>query len=304
MKPNKTLSVGVVIPTYKSAQYLPQCLPPLIDSPLKPKILIVDSSSNDGTVECAARFEVECIVIPQSQFNHGSTREMARKKLNTDIVVMMTPDAIAVDRHMLTHLVAPIQQGKASVTYARQVPRRDADILEAFARFFNYPAEGHTRSLDDRSQHGAFTYFCSNSCAAYLNSALDEIGGFPSTLFGEDTLVAAKLLKRGYKIAYVSDAKVVHSHEYTLSQEFSRHFDMGWMRKKNRSLLHDQGGDGARGYRYAKELLGTLWRQNPTMIPYGILHLGAKWSGYQLGYRVPLPRWLKKRLSSQPAYWE
>lgn len=57
------------------------------------EILVIDSSSNDGTVELAASMGVEAIVIPQSEFNHGTTREMGRKLLGTDIICMLTQDA-------------------------------------------------------------------------------------------------------------------------------------------------------------------------------------------------------------------
>ena len=75
-------SVGVIIPTYQAAKDLPFCLPPLLSSPLKPRILVIDSSSTDSTVQIAQEMGVETIIIPKSEFNHGKTREKGRKFLN------------------------------------------------------------------------------------------------------------------------------------------------------------------------------------------------------------------------------
>ncbi len=46
-------SVGVAILTYHAKEHLPHSLPHIINSPIKPRVLVVDSSSTDGTVEMA-----------------------------------------------------------------------------------------------------------------------------------------------------------------------------------------------------------------------------------------------------------
>jgi rhamnosyltransferase len=133
----KRASVGVAIVTHNSKEHLPHSLPHVVNSPLKPRVLVVDSSSKDGTVEMAKELGAETLVIPRPQFNHGLTRERARKYLGTDIAVMMTPDAHPTDEGMLTRLIAPLIEGSASAAYARQIPHDGADIFEAFPRYFN-----------------------------------------------------------------------------------------------------------------------------------------------------------------------
>lgn len=276
------MKIGILIPTFQAARHLPRCLPPLIASPLRPKILLIDSSSTDGTVELAKKMGVESIVIPQSHFNHGTTREQGRRLLNTPITVMMTQDAYAASPQMLTQLVEPIVNRQSSISYARQLPHPGAGFLERFPREFNYPKEAHVRSLEERSKFGSYIFFCSNSCAAYLSSALDEVGGFPPVLFGEDTLVAAKLLHRGHRIAYAASAEVFHSHAHTLRQEFQRHFDIGLSRKKEEAFFNSID-DQKRGRAYVKAMVLALLRENPLLLPYACLQLGAKFLGYRLG---------------------
>jgi rhamnosyltransferase len=297
-------SIGIVIPTFQAAKHLPYCLPPLLHSSLKPRILIIDSSSTDNTVAIARSMGAETLIIPQREFNHGATREKGRQYLQTSIVVMLTQDAYAASTHMLEHLVKPLLEYRASIAYARQLPHQGASFFAAFARYFNYPPFSHIRSLRDIHIYGVYTFFCSNSCAAYLNSALDEIGGFPSILFGEDSIVVAKLLHRQHCIAYVAEAEVYHSHDYTLKQEFCRHFDIGLARHAYQDLLAIGGSDSQRGKAYAQALLKGLWQTSPLQIPYAILHILAKWSGYHLGQASirASPRW-KKFFSSQKSYW-
>lgn len=298
-------TVGVVIVTHCAKDHLSHCLPPLINSPLKPRIVVTNSSSGDGTVELAKEMGVETLVIPRHTFNHGKTRELARRHLGTDIVVMMTPDAYATDAAMLGRLVAPIVQKKAAVAYARQIPHAGAGFFASFAREFNYPSESQLRKLEDLNKYGVYTFFCSDSCAAYDNSKLEAIGGFREVLIGEDTVATALLLRANEAIAYVADALVHHSHDYTLWQEFQRHFDTGLARRQYGDLFAGAGSDKQRGMEYTKKLFSRLLKWSPQSIPYAVLQTLTKYLGYQLGRRSEgWPHALKKFFSSQKYYWE
>lgn len=297
-------SIGLVIPTYHACHHLKKTLPTLTAALPKEKILIIDSTSRDGTKELADTYGVKFLEIPQSQFNHGITRELGRKALETDIIVMMTPDAYPTDSQFLQKLIAPLLSDCVGIAYARQIPHEGADFIEAFPREFNYPATSHRRGIEDLKTYGVYSFFCSNSCAAYNNRALDEIGGFPSVLLGEDTVAAAKLLRKGYQIAYVAEATVRHTHRYSLKQEFQRHFDTGYARHLYDYLFQDAGSDAQRGMQYAKKMLLEAWKRCPSLIPYTCLGIAAKWLGYQIGRRSHrAPQWFKRRMSSQKYYW-
>ena len=297
-------SIGVVVLTLNAAAHLPYCLPPLLNSSLKPRILVVDSTSNDESVAVANQLGAEIVVIPREEFNHGLTREKARRILQTDIIVFFTPDAYAVDPQVLEKLIQPIKNGDASIAYARQLPRKNASFFESFPRKFNYPLESHIRGIENVDTFGAYIFFCSNSCAAYSANALDEIGGFPKVLLGEDTVVTAKLLKKGHKIAYVAEAQVYHSHAYTLWQEFQRYFDTGCARKDYQAIIESGAKDEKRGTHFVKEMMTYLFWHKPHLLPYALANTLAKWLGYRLGKiseRAPI--WFKKKMSSQPYYW-
>lgn len=304
-KTNTLPTIGCLIPTYKAKNHLQHCLKPLINSPLKPRILVIDSSSNDGTVELAKSLGVETVVIPQSEFNHGTTREMGRKILGTDVVCMLTQDAYLLNENALEMLVAPIIGNKAKIAYARQVPHRQAKFFESFPRHYNYPAESQLRGLEDSRQYGVYTFFCSNSCAAYSNAALDEIGGFEKVLLGEDTVATAKILRKGHRIAYCAEAIVHHSHDYTLKEEFRRSFDTGLARKGFAELIECGSSDTKRGAGYMKAMIFELARTAPWLLPYALAHAISKWGGYQIGaMSVKAPAWFKRALSSQSYYWK
>ncbi len=297
--------IGVVIVTHRARELLPGCIGPLRASPLAPRILVVNSSSNDGTVESARELGAEVLVVPRTSFNHGRTRELARRRLGTPVVVMLTPDAHAERADFLERLTAPIRAGEAAITYGRQVARDGADAIEAFDRAFNYPAASHSRALADWRHYGAYTHFCSNSCAAWCSAALDEIGGFPPTLVSEETIATAALLRRGYRIAYVAEARVRHSHASGLLADFRRQFDTGYARRIYRDLLLAHEPDETRGLVYARALLAHLARTAPGLLPFATLHTAARYAGYRLGLSgARLPRRVSALLSGQDYYWQ
>lgn len=301
----KKLSVGVAIITYKDTEKLKISLPLILKSTIKAKVLVFNSTSNDGCVELAKKLGVETLVIPRTEMNHGYAREISRKTLGTDIVVMMTPDAYARP-DMLEKLIQPIVEGKAKIAYARQIAHEGANIIARFSREFNFPSESNIRSIKDAPKYGRYTGFCSDACTAWSNDALEEIGGFRWILSGEDAVASAMVLRKGHKIAYVAEAIVNHSHNYTPQKEFVRHFDTGMYRKQWDKILDLGGGsDQKRGTSYAIALLTHVIKNEPKMLLTAFLQLAMGWLGYQFGrlcyHRAPL--WLYKKVSPADFFW-
>lgn len=297
-------SVGVAIITHHARHLLARCVEPIMASPLRPRIIVVNSSSNDGTVSLARQLGVEVLIVPREEFNHGTTRELVRQKLGTDIAVMLTPDAHAVDAGFLERLLRPLLSGRVAVAYARQLPRLAADPIERFNREFNYPLQSAIRGGQDYARIGNAAHFCSNSAAAWSNAALDEIGGFEAALVSEETIAVARLMRAGHKIAYVADAEIVHSHPASLVGDFRRQFDIGYGRSLNASVLLAHGPDERRGAVYAKALARRLWHADKRLLPRAMANLAARYLGYRLGRTGPkLPRQLASLLSSQDFYW-
>ena len=299
-----SLRVGVVVITHRARELLPACLGPVLASPLRPRVLVVNSSSGDGTVERARELGCETWVVPRSAFNHGLTREAARHRIACDIVVMMTPDVRPCGPAFLERLTAPVARGEAAVAYARQRPRPEADVIERIGRAFAFGPKSALRSLADYPRWGTATHYCSNACAAWSQAALDAVGGFPETLVSEETVVAVRLLEAGFRIAYVAEAEVVHSHPTRLLADFRRQFDVGYARALHRRELLSRGRDEERGRRYLAMLITSLLRERPGLVPYAIAHTALRYLGYRLGlvgHRLPVP--VCRLLSAQDYYW-
>jgi rhamnosyltransferase len=299
------MTIGVAIPVLNGALELPGLLSSIADEGCHCTVLVIDSGSTDATSTVVAEFpSVRYHRILRTDFNHGATRELARKILATDITVFLTQDVRPLPG-FLRELVEPILNGDAVVTYARQLPHVGADIFEAFPREYNYGRRSHARTIADTALYGVYTFFCSDSCAAYSNAALDKVGGFIPTLTNEDYFATARLLQAGGTISYVAEAQVHHSHRYSLAQEFKRYFDTGYVRAENPWVTVLTGQAEMRGSSFAKALFGHLSLQAPWLLPYAFVQTAIKWIGYRAGFfSYGTPAWWCRMLSSQRYYWD
>lgn len=299
--------VGVIVPTLNpGADWRPFC-EALLAQRVKPdRVLIIDSASTDHTVELARAVGFRVASIGRSEFNHGGTRQWATGLFpDAEVFVYLTQDAILADSGAIDQLIAPFQNGEIGAAYGRQLPRPGAGGIEAHGRLFNYPAISDIRSLESRERLGFKAIFISNSFAAYRRSALDEVGGFPpNTIFGEDTITAARMLLRSWKIAYVAGACVFHSHEYSAWGEFKRYFDIGVLHAREAWLSDEFGRASGEGKRYVASEIKYLWRKDVLLIPSALARSAAKLSGYWAGKReAKLSPGVKRRLSMHPNFW-
>ena len=271
------------------------------------QVIVIDSSSSDDTVKLAKDAMFSVFSIPQSEFNHGGTRNQAVRFAENfaDILVFMTQDAILASPDSLEKLLVPFSDPEVAAVCGRQLPHHEATPLAVHARYFNYPSESRVRTMADISALGIKTAFMSNSFAAYRLSVFDKLGGFPdNTILAEDMYLTAKMILSGYKVAYCAEATVFHSHNYTLKQEFQRYFDTGVFQQEQKWIQQKFGKAASEGKKFVLSELKFLSIRSPLSIPKAILSTFSKWLGFKLGYyyyRLPY-KWCKA-FSMHKGYW-
>lgn len=244
--------------------------------------------------------------LSRREFNHGGTRRKGVQKSETPVFVMMTQDAVPEDEYLLEHLLEPLKEDGVAVSYARQLAAEDCNEIERYTRTFNYPEQGRVKSQEDTQTLGIKTYFCSNVCAAYDRRIYDELGGFiRHTIFNEDMIYAAGAVQAGYKIAYAAEARVIHSHNYSFSQQFHRNFDMGVSQADHPEVFAKLSSEGE-GIQLLKATTTHLWESGKKrMIPRLYIGSACRYAGYILGkhYRS-LPQKVVVKCSMNEMYWE
>jgi rhamnosyltransferase len=299
--------VGLCIPTLNAGAAWSDWLAAWAPQLAKPRALVIDSGSDDATVDLAVAAGLRVCCISRRSFNHGGTRQMAVGMLpDAEFIVFLTQDAVLATPRSIANLLLAFDDPAVGAVCGRQLPRPDGGAIGAHGRLFNYPDADAVRTAVDIPALGIKTAFLSNSFAAYRRSALMSVGGFPgNVIFGEDMCVAARMLLAGWKIAYRADAQVYHSHDYSPLQEFRRYFDVGVMHAREQWLLKRFGKPEGEGARFVRSETAYLWKHAPHLIPQAWLGTLCKLAGYRMGKaEVALPLWLKMRLGIRPCNWK
>ncbi|WP_194165343.1 glycosyltransferase family 2 protein [Deinococcus terrestris] len=295
------------MPTLNAAGYISQFVGGLNRQVRQPdRVIILDSASTDGSPQLWREQGLEVVSIPRGTFDHGGTRNLGARLAGEGICCFLTQDAVMASPQTLAALIEPLEKGQAAATFGRQLPRPEASPAERYARYFQYRAASECRSAQDVPGLGVRAYRFTNVCSAVRLEKFWAVGGFPERIIlNEDMLLVARLFAAGERVCYVGAAEVLHSHDYTLKQQFQRHFDIGASFADAAELLRG-ARVGGEGVRFAVGQMGYLvrlgeWRQ----VPAAVGDLGARMLGFQLGRRhQALPTPLKKKLSMHSYHWD
>jgi rhamnosyltransferase len=300
---------SIIIPTYNASKHLPALLKSIQSQTINDyELIIIDSSSTDNTIEIADSYHAHVIKIEKEEFDHGKTRTIAAQKAQGEIIIFLSQDSLLFDESSIENITEPFDTDEQiAAVFGRQLPDKNASIFAEHLRLFNYSENSYTSELSDKDKHGLRTIFFSNSFSAFRKAALKEIDFFKEGLvFGEDTYAAAKLLLNNKKIAYVSSAKVFHSHNYTIRQDFRRYFDMGVFHENENWLIKEFGKAEGQGMKYIKSEFAFIRKKKKLyLIPEFILRIFAKYLGYKLGRHYTIfPKGLNKKMSLNRSWWK
>jgi rhamnosyltransferase len=284
------ITVSILIPTYNAENYLLDLINGLysqvVGDEVNIEIIIIDSSSTDNTISIINDHfpAVKYKIINNKEFDHGGTRNLLASMATGEYLLFMTQDAIPYDPYLIQNLLEPMENSDIIVSFARQIPKKDAHSIEVFMRGFNYPYQSQIKDRNDIEQIGIKTFFNSNVCSLYERKSFEKLGKFPEEIIlNEDMIFASKAILNGFKVSYTADAKVFHSHNYTIVQQFKRYFDIGMAFEQTKFLL-EHASNEKEGFRLVLNLWKYLVRNNKAnLIPYSIIETAAKYVGYLFG---------------------
>lgn len=303
------LKVDAVIPAYKPDDSLAKLLTQLQKQsvPLNRVIIINTEKEFFNPQEYPLWDRVEIHHITKEEFDHAATRNMGMQMSDADYVLFMTMDAVPVDEYLVDRLLDGFNNKEIhiAVTYARQIPKNDCRMAEKYTREFNYPDKDRLQTAGMIKELGIKTYFCSDVCAMYDRAVYNKLGGFVKrAIFNEDMFFAAKAVNAGYGIGYCAEAGVIHSHNYSLKQQFSRNFDIGVSQAEHPDIFEKVSSE-SEGLKLVKSTAAYLVKHGHWYdVPYLILSSGFKYAGFRLGKRYE--RLSKKRIlkyTMNKNYW-
>jgi rhamnosyltransferase len=296
----KKLKISIVILTKNNGKTIGKVLQQInaqkVDDDFE--IIVVDSGSTDDTLYKLSQYSVKLYTIPPDEFGHARTRNLASGYAKGDYLVYLSADAIPANENWLGNLVAKLSDEQTAATFGCQIPYDDTPPMERFFIRNNYPA-----TIDNAYSNTGFIMnaFFSNVNSAIKRSVWEKMKFNEKLIISEDHDWAKRAGDLGYKISYIPDASVLHSHKYGLLQVFKRYFDSGvsfsQMGLKPDVLLNGLG--------YFIDEMRYVGRESIIKIPYAICYDLSKFIGFQLGInRRWLPKFIKVHLSMHSYFWK
>ena len=229
-------TVTVAIPTRNGGQRFERVLDALASQTVTHELLVCDSASTDGSPLAARARGARVVTIAASDFNHGGTRNLLMREAAGAYVALLSQDAEPADERWLERLLAGFElAADVGLAYGSYVARPDASAavrweLEGWFASLAPDGKPALERLDANERPatpgelvGRRGFFSdANACLsreAWLQVPFRELP------YAEDRMLAIDMLRAGYAKAFVPEAAVLHSHEYSSGQELRRCFD-------------------------------------------------------------------------------
>ncbi|MCU1523849.1 MAG: rhamnosyltransferase [Microbacteriaceae bacterium] len=299
----------VVILTYDGEKYLRRILDAVLAQDIDGdvEVLVIDSGSTDGTLSIVAAYPtVRLHQIPNSEFGHGKTRNLAAQMANGAFVAFLTHDAIPMSSSWLRELTAPFAiDDRIVAVMGKQVPRPGCfplmkyEINGVFAQFgpdFGTSLFYKDTFVQDAGTLAAITFY-SDVNSATRRAFLTETIPYRDVRYAEDQMFGQDLIEAGYWKAYAPRAAVEHSNDLTYAEFGSRIFDetvglrqigvpvprmsrLGLYRRILRSVAGDTS-------RISKDRSWS-WKRRLYWLVVNPFYQGRKWASYRHAANVDL----------------
>lgn len=216
---------SVVIVTWNGLHHLQRCLPALQEQTgLSFETIVVDNGSIDGTADWIAETYPQ-IVLKRLDSNHGfaAANNIGFGVARADLIATLNNDAVP-DPEWLQALVQAARKHPEAGSFAsRIVLDRDPNTIDSagvVTDVLGIAWDRHNAEPVGSDEAGEVFGACAGA-ALYRKALLDETGGFDSNFFAylEDVDLAWRARWLGWTARYVPEARVVHAHSATGTEE-------------------------------------------------------------------------------------
>jgi len=175
------------------------------------EVVVVDDGSTDNTAEKVKRYPVTLV----RQKNEGvpAARNAGARVSKGDVIIFLDGDCV-VQSDFIEKMVEPFQKPKISMTQGYIDIANPGSLV---ARLIFMKARYLFQNLE-------YLDFAWGGCIAVRSSLFRQLGGFNTRWkHSEDKELSRRILKQGYAIYLVKEAKFLHPFVESLFKHLSRH---------------------------------------------------------------------------------
>jgi rhamnosyltransferase len=232
---NMPPAVTIILLTKNSQRYLREILEAIFSQQTAPpfEVVAVDSGSQDGTLDILAAYPARQFQIPAREFNHGETRNFAARQAHASsrYLVYLTHDATPTPGWLDNLLAAVNESPQVAGACSRHLPRPTcppplARLLTQEWEQSGTPQRVVKKLTDPGDYARRRTYYAwFSNTSSCLRKEVWEAYPFARVEFAEDCEWADRVLRAGYTLIYEPASSVIHSHDYSLWDQFAQNMD-------------------------------------------------------------------------------
>lgn len=209
--------ISIVIRCYNEVQHIEKLLQGIAQQNLKNiEIIVVDSGSDDGTLDVVQKYPIRLITINPNDFSFGRSLNLGCDAANGEFIVIVSAHVYPIYQDWLQKLIEPFENKKIALAYGKQRGAKTTQYSEKQIFETWFPDTPRVVNSEDYP-------FCNNANSAIRKTLWEEYH-YDETLTGlEDLAWAKKVIDAGYQIAYVPEAEIIHIHNETPARTYNRY---------------------------------------------------------------------------------
>jgi len=212
--PIETISneISVVIRTRNESDKLAICLEKLSKQTIKPEIVIVDTHSQDGTIELSKGYG--CNIVQCEDFTFGKALNDGIKASSGKYIAILSGHCFPTQNTFLATLKRNLYVTPVAGVYARQIPHKKTNPLEYRNFIYTYRKEHVVQRKCP---------FFNNAASMIRRDIWNRVKFDENVEAQEDIVWAKKVQNIGYNIVYEPEAVVEHLHDEDSYETVSRY---------------------------------------------------------------------------------
>ncbi len=209
--------VSIILRSFNEAWALQGTLAGLQNQEYKNwELIVIDSGSTDGSVELIRAANPKHFKQIQShEYNPSRVMNWGMQMASGDYGIFVNADATPQGKNWLRPLVEGLFDPKTAAVFGRQIPRPDCEAVFAC---------DYDRCFGENRESKNWDHFFSMVSSGLRKDIWLKRGFLEKLQYAEDDEYTRWAKAEGYKIVYVPESVVMHSHNYTGAQAFKRSF--------------------------------------------------------------------------------
>ena len=213
-------SVSIIMRSFNEAWALRETLPALAaQNYRKWELIAIDSGSTDGSVELFRQFQPRHFVqIPHEQYNPARVMNRGMELGTSNFAIFLNADATPQGPDWLGPLVTALLDPQVAAAFGRQIPRPDCKAVFA---------HDYERCFGPNRESAKWEHFFSMASSGIRKDIWLKRGFNERMQYSEDDEYTRWCRAQGFRMVYVPESVVMHSHNYTAAQAWKRSFGEG-----------------------------------------------------------------------------